>query len=590
MWALLPLLVLAALAAYQPAWRGGILWDDNVHLTPAAMQTVDGLRRIWFELGATPQYYPVVHSVFWGLHRLVGSETLGYHLTNIALHACSAFLVAVILRRLNVRGAVLAAVVFALHPVQVESVAWITELKNTLSGTLYLLAALAYLKFDKTRRAAPYRTAFLLFALALLSKSVTATLPAGLLVVFWWQRGHLRWREDVVPLLPFFGIGAAAGVTTAWVERTIIGAQGAGFQFTLIERCLIAGRAIWFYLCTLVWPANLTFTYERWDISQAVWWQYVYPLGVVGVLAGLWLMRGRSRAPLAAMLFFCGTLFPALGFLNAYPFRFSFVADHFQYLASLGVIVLASAGVAILGDRWRTPANGRVAGTLAVAMVLGVLTWRQSCQYVDAETLYRATLKQNPTCWLAMNNLGDLQLRSGAGNLAEAAGLFAEALRLKPDYAEGHNNLGVAFDRMGRTSEAVTEFQAAMQLNPKLADAEAHSNLGMLLQKIGRTAEAEAYIRRAIELSPGFADAHLNLGNALERLQRPNEAIIEYQEAVRLAPGWAEARNNLGQGLAERGRYDEAIPQFEEALRLNPALDRARANLAQAQMLRSRTN
>ena len=298
-------------------------------------------------------------------------------------------------------------------------------------------------------------------------------------------------------------------------------------------------------------------------------------------------MRGRSRAPLAAMLFFCGTLFPALGFLNAYPFRFSFVADHFQYLASLGVIVLASAGVAILGDRWRTPANGRVAGTLAVAMVLGVLTWRQSCQYVDAETLYRATLKQNPTCWLAMNNLGDLQLRSGAGNLAEAAGFRgcpAPQARLR----RGAQQSGRGLRSMGRTSEAVTEFQAAMQLNPKLADAEAHSNLGTLLQKIGRAAEAEAYIRRAIELSPGFADAHLNLGNALERLQRPNEAIVEYQEAVRLAPGWAEARNNLGQGLAERGRYDEAIPQFEEALRLNPSLDQARANLAQAQALRDK--
>jgi Flp pilus assembly protein TadD len=586
----LPLLALATLVAYQPAWRGGILWDDDMHITPAAMQTVDGLRRIWFELGATPQYYPVVHSVFWGLHGLLGSETLGYHLTNIALHACSAFLVFVILRRLEVRGAVLAALVFALHPVHVESVAWITELKNTLSGSLYLLAALAYLEFDKTRRAALYGTAFLLFGLALFSKSVTATLPAGLLLVFWWQRGRIRWREDVVPLLPFFGIGAASGVTTAWVERTLIGAQGAEFQFTLIERCLIAGRAIWFYLCTLVWPVNLVFTYERWDISQAVWWQYIYPLGVVAVLAALWLMRGRSRAPLAAMLFFCGTLFPALGFLNAYPFRFSFVADHFQYLASLGIIVLASAGAAIFGDHWRIPRNVRLVGLLSVAMVLGVMTWQQSGQYVDAETLYRATLKQNPTCWLAMNNLGDLQLRGGNGNLAEAVGLFTDALRLKPDYAEAHNNLGVAFDRMGRTGEAVTEFQTAMQLNPKLADAEAQSNLGTLLQKTGRAAEAEAYIRRAIELSPGFADAHMNLGNALERQQRPDEAIVEYQEAVRLASGWAEARNNLGQALAERGRYDEAIPQFEEALRLKPSLEQARANLAQAETLRGRKN
>ncbi len=377
---LLPIaLFLATLIAYQPAWHGGILWDDDYHLTPVVLQSLHGLWRIWFQLGATQQYYPVVHSTFWVLHQIWGDDTFAYHLLNICLHATSACLVAVILRRLSVPGAALAAVIFALHPVHVESVAWMTELKNTLSGVCYLLAALVYLRFDATRDRRSYVLALALFVVALLSKTVTSTLPAALLVVFWWQRGRLAWRRDVWPLAPFFVIGAAAGALTAWVERTVVGAQGADFQFTFIERCLIAGRVIVFYLGKLLWPANLTFIYPKWQISQAVWSQYMYPFAVVVILAGLWLWRRRSRAPLAAALFFIGTLVPALGFVNVYPFHFSFVADHFQYLASLGIIALVSAGVIEIARRWRISEQR---ATLAAVIVLGaplaVLTWQQS--------------------------------------------------------------------------------------------------------------------------------------------------------------------------------------------------------------------
>ncbi|HUR20594.1 MAG TPA: glycosyltransferase family 39 protein, partial [Vicinamibacterales bacterium] len=274
-WVLLPALLLVTLAAYYPAWHGGFLWDDDAHITRVDLRSLHGLWRIWFEVGATQQYYPVTHSAFWLLHRMFGDVTLGYHLVNIGLHATSAFLFAVILRRLAVPGAVLAAFIFALHPVHVESVAWITELKNTLSAVLYLGAFLAYLHFDTDRRRRPYAIALGLFALALLSKTVTATMPAALLVVFWWQRGRLRLREDVLPLLPFFALGLTAGVVTSWVERTHIGAGGAEFDLSLIERGLIAGRAIWFYLAKLVWPADLVFIYRRWTIDPSSWTQFL---------------------------------------------------------------------------------------------------------------------------------------------------------------------------------------------------------------------------------------------------------------------------------------------------------------------------
>ena len=434
-------LVVATVAAYRPAWYGGMLWDDDGHLTKPELRSLEGLGRIWFDLDATNQYYPLLHSAFWLQYRLWGDQTLGYHLVNIVLHALNALLVALILRRLRVPGALLAAAIFALHPVHVESVAWMAELKNTLSGFFYLASALAYLGFDERRRRGMYTLSLALFAAALLCKTVTATLPAALLVVFWWRRGGLNWRRDVLPLLPFLALGATAGLFTAWVERALIGAAGAEYDFTLIERCLIAGRVICFYLGKLLWPTNLIFIYPQWNISQSVWWQYLYPLGIIlTVLAGLWLVRRRWRGPLAGMLFFCGTLFPALGFLNVYPFRYSLVADHFQYLASLGIITLFAAGLARLAASSVLACSGSRAAMLTILSLLGVLTWHQSQQYRDVETLYRTTLSQNPSCWMAHNNLGSVLEASGRPE--EAVRHYQQALRIKPDHAQGPQQLG----------------------------------------------------------------------------------------------------------------------------------------------------
>ncbi|MGA2799626.1 MAG: tetratricopeptide repeat protein, partial [Thermoguttaceae bacterium] len=575
-WLLAAALVLVVFLAYQPAWQGGFIWDDDAHVTKPELRSWYGLYRIWFDLGATQQYYPLLHSVFWIEHKLWGDAPLGYHLVSIFLHAMAALMVAAVLRRLEVPGAYLAAAIFALHPVQVESVAWITELKNTLSAVFYLSAAMLYLRFDQERKKPFYAGALLLFALGLLSKTVTATLPAALLVVFWWKRGKLSWRRDVLPLVPFFVLGAAAGLFTAWVERKLIGAEGAEFDLTFIDRFLIAGRVVWFYLGKLFWPAKLIFIYPRWDVNQAVWWQYLFPAAALLLLAALWMLRRRLRGPLAGLLFFVGTLLPVMGFFNVFPFIYSFVADHFQYLASLGVISLVSAGIALLLERlslW--PRIGGYVLCLALLSTLTILTWRQSRMYVDIEMLYQTTIDKNPDCWLAYNNLG--LILADTGRLQEAIEHYQQALRLNPDYIEAHNNLGNAFLQTGRMQEAIEHYQQILRLNPD--HIEAYVSLGNVFFQTGRMQEAIEHYQEALRLKPDYAKAHNNLGNVFFQTGRLQEAIEHYRQALRLIPDFIQAHNNLGLVLADSGQMQEAIEHLQQALRLKPDYVEAHNNL-----------
>jgi tetratricopeptide (TPR) repeat protein len=572
---LLPVLIFITAVVYEPAWHGSPLWDDDAHLTSAALRGTAGLWRIWFDLGATQQYYPMVHSAFWVMDAVFGAGMFGYHLVNIGLHAIVAWLVAVGLGRLGVPGARLAAVIVALHPVHVESVAWVTELKNTLSGVFYLLAALAYLRYDSDRTRRWYAIALGVFVLALLSKTVTASLPAAMIIVFWWRRGRVDWRRDLGPLLPFFVLGAAAGLTTVWVERTFIGAVGSAFDLSPIDRGLLASRAIWTYLWTLVWPANLTFIYPRWTISPDLWWQWVFPIATAAMSYWLWRLRHRTRAPLAAWLFFVVTLAPALGFVNVYPFRYSYVADHFQYLASIGVIALAAAGLVLAMRRLSNGRRLERALYVVVGLPLAILSWRQSHDYVDAETLYQTTLERNPECWLAHNNLGLIRQRQGRFDLARAA--HEAAVRLEPRYAEGFTNLGVDLAALGHADEALARYDQAIRLQP--LEAGAHHNKGVLLQQLGRLDEAIAAERQAVRIDPEYADAYDNLGTSLQRAGRIADAIAAFQEATRLEPLNGALQNNLGGALFAAGRLDEAAAALREAAQRLPNASLTQDNL-----------
>jgi len=608
------LLIGATFAAYLPAMRGGLLWDDDAHVTRPELRSVHGLWRIWFEPGATQQYYPVLHSAFWVEHRVWGGATFGYHLLNVLLHGIAACLLALALRKLglgrdpqppasdlarrgmDLRPATqvdvpwLAAWIFALHPVCVESVAWISEQKNTLSTVFYLLAALAYLEWRgdgaDARARKPVRHYWLatgLFALALLSKSVTATLPAALLVVFWWKDGRLSWKRDVAPLLPWFAMGASAGLCTAWIERRLIGAEGAGYALGFLQRCLLAGRDLWFYLGKLFWPAHLIFIYPRWSVETAAAREYLYPIGFLVLAAALWLLRRRSRGPLAGLLFFAGSLFPALGFFNVYPFIYSYVADHFQYVATFGIISVAAGGWG-LWDAWavkrdrdaaaRGLANGGfVRGPLLTAVaavcMLGALTWRQCRAYRDPETLFRATLGRNPGGWMAHTNLGVILVREGRSG--DGIAQFEEALRLNPDDAEAHFNLAIGLARLpGRMPEAIAHYERALRLRPNFA--EAHYNLANELARIpGRTADAISHYEEALRLKPDAAAGHFQLAGLLALAGHQAAAIAHYEAALRLDPDFAEAHYRLAGELARLpGRMPEAIAHYGEELRLRP--------------------
>jgi protein O-mannosyl-transferase len=583
-----PLLVCATLLAYFPAIHGGLLWDDDAHVTRPDLQSWHGLLRIWTDLGATEQYYPLLHSFFWLQHRLWGDATVGYHLVGILLHAMAACLLAVVLRRLSVPGAWLAAFLFALHPVAVESVAWIAEQKNTLSLVFYLASALVYLRFDRNRDLASYGLALVLFLLALLTKSVTATLPAALLVVFWWQRGRLGWRRDIAPLLPWLALGAAMGLFTAWVEQNYVGARGTDFELSLAERCLLCGRIIGFYLGKLVWPANLIFIYPRWQVDPAKLAQWLFPLAALSLLAVLWLLRRHTRAPLAAYLFFVGSLFPALGFLNVYPFEFSFVADHWQYLPCLSIIALAAAALAppaakpplAAEKKGQTGALRLMAGRrlLAAALLslLGILTWRQSRNYRSLPIFYGAILERNPDCWMAHTNWGEF-LRE-EGRVREAADHFQAALRLHPDYPIAHDDLGLAWRALGRTDDAIAEHEEAVRLQPGYA--KAWNNLGGDLIVAGRLPEAVTAYERALRSKPDYPEAEGDLAYALSQANRLPDAILHYEAAIRLKPDFPEAHNNLATIFVKTGQIDEAIAHYAEAVRLRPSYLSARANLA----------
>ena len=543
---LLAFFVLISLLAYYPAWHGGMLWDDDAHITRLELRSLQGLWRIWFEPGATQQYYPIAHSAFWLQARLWGDQVLGYHLANISLHALSAFLVVVIMRRLALPGAVLAGVVFALHPVQVESVAWMTELKNTLSGALYLGALLAYLGFDRSRRRQRYALAMVLFVLALLSKTVTATLPAALLVVFWWQRGTLSWRHDVRPLVPFFLLGAAGGATTVWVERMFIGARGAEFSFSVAERILVAGRAFVFYLRQLLWPANLLFVYPRWDIDA-------------GALLQVPLSSGRRRTPIRGVA-------PPRTHARAAG-RSPVLRDHARagprLRQRLPVQVLVRRGSLSVprqpghhrerrGRAGRTarPSERPVAGACAVG--------RRARGRPDAR---RADMAAEPPLCRRRHPLPrDVAAQSpGVADAPEPRCPGGSQLRRCPSRG------GSAFQ--GRAGDPLRRGPVAQQPRTTWA-------------LMGRHAEALEEHRAAVRLAPGYAEAYLNLGTDLGHLDRYEEAAEAYRTALDIKPGLATASYDSRCGAlavgAARGGHLTSPRGAETAARLSRRPPRAR--------------
>ena len=585
------LLFLATILAYWPALNGQFVWDDDSWTVNIAglLRNLSGLCWIWRHPAALQQYYPLTGTSFWLDYHLWGFWTLPYHVENILLHATAALLFWRLLLRLKAPGAWLAGALFALHPVMVESAGWITERKNVLSLVLYLGALLAYGRFNRfwqgdnapgdsaPHRRRAYALALLLFAAALLAKATAFSLPAVLLLLCWWKRGRIRWRADVLPALPFFALTLGLGLQTAWLEKHHVGAEGSEWAMPFPERCLIAGRALWFYAGKLLWPANLCFVYPRWQLDARSFGQWLYPVTAAGTLLSLWLARGRiGRGPAAAVFFFAGTLFPMLGFMNAYGARYSFVWDHWVYLSSLGLIALGAGGVARALERRRTPAM--LYGLAGILLpVLAVLTWRQSRMYTDMETLWNTALARNPNAAMAYVNLGGLLLE--AGQVDEAMARFQKALEIDPRDEDACYNLGLALLRKGQVDEAMAQFRKAIEIQPGYA--KAHYNLGTVLYQNGQVDPAIAHLRKALETRPDYPEAHNNLGAILLEQGQVDEAIFHFQKALEAQPANAPAQCNLGNLLLQHGRVDEAIAHLQKALEIQPDLPEVRQTLAE---------
>jgi len=493
------------LVAYSSVFSAGYIWDDDAYvLANQCLRSLEGLYSVWFEPSATPQYYPMVFTLFWIQFKLWGLAPFGYHLVNILLHSFNAILLYRVLKKLDIPSPVWIAAIFALHPVQVESVAWITELKNVLSTFFYLLSFILYWQFREGSKAQSrllYAASLLAFLLALFSKSVTGSLPAVILLLIWWKEGKILWR-DVARLVPFFAMALVLGWNTARLEVSHVLASGAEWDFTLIERVLIAGRAICFYAGKLLWPYPLIFNYERWQIDATAWWQYLFPLAVIAVAAALWLMRGKiGRGALAGYLFFIGTLFPALGFFNLYPMRYSFVADHFQYVASIGFITLVVAGVSGLLQRQRY--SRYVFGPLL--LVLGVVTWQQGKIYHDRMTLFTDTTDKNPRSWLSYSNRGRDYALAGREDLALAD--LAKSLAINPNDADALQVRGAIALKNREFDRAIADMDRSVVLAPARADY--LLNRSIANRNAGRMVQALADATKVIELAPYDSDAYL---------------------------------------------------------------------------------
>jgi protein O-mannosyl-transferase len=532
---------MACLVAYLPSLHGGFILDDDLLLTENLLiKAPDGLFRFWCTTEPT-DYWPVSNSSLWMEWRLWGNHPTGYHFTNLILHFLGCVLLWAVLRKLSIPGALLAAVLFAVHPVNVESVAWIAQRKNLLALLFSLLSVWSYrqARIEVSTSSVQsqrgnrlwYWLSVTWFLLAMLSKGSVAILPLLLLVIAWWQSGGVD-RRELWRTAPFFAIAIVLTLVNLWFRSH--GAETEIREVTFIQRVLGAGAVVWFYLWKAVWPFDLSFIYPQWNIEPNAfrWWLPLLATAAFTV-ALIWKRRTKSgRAMLFAWAIFCLGLLPVMGFTDVGFMKHSLVADHYQHLPLIAVIALFAAAL----TTWRQSAPPARRGTIlaiaaGIVVVLTVSSWRRSSLFADTEALYVDTLAKNPDSWLAQNNLGNALMERG--DYAAAAPYFREAMRLKPDDARIHNNLAITLAAQGQTDDAIDQIEQALNLNPNYP--EAHYNLAIALGDLGRLPEAIAHYQATVRLKPDLLPAYLRLADCEFQSGRIADAIQSAERGLDLA-------------------------------------------------------
>jgi Flp pilus assembly protein TadD len=586
------IIVAAGLWIYSPALYGGWIWDDTMYISQNPLLNDPArLWKAWFEPGSFVEYYPITETVQWLQWQLWRNDTFGYHLTSVCLHLLSAFLVWRLLSKFGLRLAWLGGLIFAIHPMMVESVAWISELKNTLSLPPFLLAICAYVDYEERGRRADYVRALAFFLVAMLCKIGMAPFPVIILLYAWWKRGRIGSR-DLLAAAPFFVISVILGLITKWSgvwymqsqlkNPTVVEIGGFFSQLAL------AGQTLSFYFTKCFWPVGPLPIYPQWKIDPSSPVQFLPWLVLAGMAYWLWRRRQSwGRHVLLGLGFFILTLGPFLGFVSISYMSFTWVMDHFLYVPIIGLIGIVVAGIERVDARLAAPVHPFSTGILTV--IMGLLAFEShwyASAFTGEETFWNYTIDRNPEAWLAHNNLGKILLL--VGDPKQAREHFETVIRLKPEFGEPYCNLGTAFVQLGRIPEAIEAFNQALKRDPY--SPEANNDLGIVLAETGQTAEALGHFEQALHGHPFYAEAHNNMGNTLLLAGRIAEAIEQFQAAIQSDPSYAAARDNLGMVLAQSGRAAEAGEQFRQALQINPDDDKARQGLAKLQQLEMQQN
>jgi tetratricopeptide (TPR) repeat protein len=681
------LIIGLAFLVYEPALSAGFIWDDGRAITNnPALQSLGGLWEIWTGQ-AEPDYFPVKSTVLWLLYQLFGARTSPYHVVNIGVHAANAVLIWRVLRRLSIPGAWLAGLIFLVHPTHVESVAWVSECKNTFSTLFGLLSLLAWFQYQRDQRGGKYVGSLVLFVCGLLCKTHLVILPFVLLLCSWWQRepshgssdsidaererrlmrminlivGGLGILAGIVACLqiasarrsPTAGSGSAVGLfrpghvpaafwlvaalcliagtlgvlASLWAHRflrsrslpralaffqlaVVLGATTIWFQHGsaigeyqlpvggVPSRLANAGKATWWYLFKAVspvivwyempdrpvesepeaqaviagtraanpaptWPLGKLTTwplitiYPRWRVTPPVWYDFL-PAAAIAALFGWVAIRrnGRGRGAFFALGYFLIALAPVVGLLKMSYMRAAWVADHFQYLADIGIIALGCAAGALLWRRASSSGRWLVAGTATVLIGgYSMCTFARAADYESEYTLWTDTVLKNPDAWQAQGRLGAALL--ARGDVRAAAIHFAQGVRLKPDDPDGHNNLGLALVSQGQVEEAIAQYRASIHL--KDAQFFAHANLADALAKQGLYAEAIIEYRAAVRWNPTLVPLLFRLGSVLLETGKIDEAIAWLEKANTLAPNQPEINATLARALSLRGSSLEHV-------------------------------
>ena len=578
----LPFLVLGLMVAvsYFPALSGGFIWDDVIFTEEPVVREASGLRSIWFspsDIKKEGHYWPIVYTSFWLEHKLWGLAPLGYHLVNVVLHLVNSVLVWRLLLRLAVPGAWVAAAVFAVHPLHVESVAWIIERKDLLSALFYLTAVLTWIRFVETPAWGRYVLSLALFTAGMLSKTVVVTLPAALLIWHGWKRERVT-STDLLRLAPFFavGLGITLGDLSFYTSR-----EPLSLGYSLVERALIAARALWFYAGKLLWPTDLAVIYPLWDIRAGDPLAWAWVLGAAALAALLWFgRRWFGPGPLAGALFFAVTLSPVLGFVDYGYMQFAFVADRFQYLAGIGVMAVLIGGAAAGAARLpRAVRMGTPYLVAAVLVILGAMTWRHAGIYRDEIAFFGHIVSHNPDARDAYLNLA--HALTTADRPAEALAAARSAVEKRPDSASAYSNLGLALLKLERLDEAEKILHRGLELDPRHRNA--RQNLAEVMRKQKRHEEAVEAYRRVIKRDRRYARAYAGLGDSLYHLQRYDEAVASMSTAISLEPNSSingTLHVLLGLALQKLDRLEAAAEHFHRALELDPADARPLVSLA----------